>query len=328
MRTLMTLKEAADLIAWGRPLMIAGAEKLLRKLPKGNWIGGTIPYFMAEEGGVQTAERVFITRFPDFCKEAVVKSYPVAQLPSIPKDYPGNGVSFIILPAGSDVHATYAKECSTWPGLFDRPLVGWIAGVDLEELSSSVAKVFDGRTGEASHTTAVVMHVPLPAGLVAKTDIINLFEQGAGDTLTFPEDGFSAAECKVNGKPRNLAEYLAEVKADTKWPLVADYAGAQINVSFQAVDAEKKTVAFYAPVFAGIEYRLAKPQVDYQQHFEAELASRKVMPLFTCNCILNYLYAGLEGKKTGDAVGPITFGEVAWMLLNQTMVYVTFEAIG
>ena len=48
-------------------------------------------------------------------------------------------------------------------------------------------------------------------------------------------------------------------------------------------------------------------------------------PVFTCNCILNYLYANLEGKKTGSIVGPITFGEIAYMLLNQTMVYLTFE---
>jgi len=41
---------------------------------------------------------------------------------------------------------------------------------------------------------------------------------------------------------------------------------------------------------------------------------------FACNCILNYLYGKLEGKKTGDITGPITFGEIAHQLLNQTMV--------
>jgi hypothetical protein len=40
---------------------------------------------------------------------------------------------------------------------------------------------------------------------------------------------------------------------------------------------------------------------------------------------LNYLYANLEGKKTGHIVGPMTFGEIAYMLLNQTLVYLTFE---
>ena len=46
---------------------------------------------------------------------------------------------------------------------------------------------------------------------------------------------------------------------------------------------------------------------------------------FSCNCILNYLYSELEGKKTGGITGPITFGEIAYQLLNQTMVYLTIE---
>ena len=29
----------------------------------------------------------------------------------------------------------------------------------------------------------------------------------------------------------------------------------------------------------------------------------------------------LEGKKTGAFTGPITFGEIAYQLLNQTLVY-------
>lgn len=37
------------------------------------------------------------------------------------------------------------------------------------------------------------------------------------------------------------------------------------------------------------------------------------------------MYAHLEGKKTGAIKGPMTFGEIAYILLNQTMVYLTFE---
>ena len=43
-------------------------------------------------------------------------------------------------------------------------------------------------------------------------------------------------------------------------------------------------------------------------------------PVFACNCILNYLYGKLEGKKTGHLTGPFTFGEIAHQLLNQTLV--------
>ena len=44
-------------------------------------------------------------------------------------------------------------------------------------------------------------------------------------------------------------------------------------------------------------------------------------PIFSCNCILNYLYGNLEGKTTPPYAGPVSFGEVAYQLLNQTLVY-------
>jgi hypothetical protein len=71
------------------------------------------------------------------------------------------------------------------------------------------------------------------------------------------------------------------------------------------------TVSFYAPVFKGVEYKLAAPVGDYVGEFEAPLQHGTVSPTFACNCILNYVYSELEGKKSGDIVGPITFGEVA-----------------
>jgi hypothetical protein len=49
--------------------------------------------------------------------------------------------------------------------------------------------------------------------------------------------------------------------------------------------------------------------------------------VFSCNCILNYLYSELEGKQTGGIIGPITFGEVAYQLLNQTLAYLTISEI-
>lgn len=81
----------------------------------------------------------------------------------------------------------------------------------------------------------------------------------------------------------------------------------------------------YAPVFPLVEYKIALPVQNYEKQFEVELSKNNVTPFFSCNCILNYLYANLEGKKTGDIVGPMTFGEVAYILLNQTMVYITIE---
>jgi hypothetical protein len=317
MNALVTIEEAKKLIAQGRPLLFAGDEQLLAQLPKGRWIGGTIPYFMAAQGGVKTAAQVFVTQLPPFIAEAEARLYEVDQMATIPEHAPANGASFIIVPGLSTAHTEFAQKCATWKGVFDHPLLGWISGVDLADLGKVAPRVFDGQTGQSSSNAAVVMHVKVPEGYTPRLDILNLFAQGQGDVLTFTTEGFAVTDVLVNGEQRNFAEYLAQKAIDTRLPLVADYNGAMVNISFQAVDAVKKTVALYAPVFEGVSYRIAEPlSEDYTAAFQKELASRSVAPVFACNCILNYLYGGLEGKKTGAITGPITFGEIAYMLLN------------
>jgi hypothetical protein len=168
------------------------------------------------------------------------------------------------------------------------------------------------------------MHAALPTGHIAEINYVNIFEQGAGDTITFLEDGFSAAEACINGVKRNFADYITQQNLDTRLPLVADYFGARVNVSFQSVDPLKGEVRFYAPVFADVSYKHAKPLQDYVEQFTAMLPLHlSDHPAFSCNCILNYLYSELEGKRTGKITGPATFGEVVYQLLNQTMAYLT-----
>ena len=58
---LMSVEQAASLIQSGKALSIAGDKQLLAALPKGQWIGGTIPYFVDESGGVHTRDRLFVT---------------------------------------------------------------------------------------------------------------------------------------------------------------------------------------------------------------------------------------------------------------------------
>ena len=107
---------------------------------------------------------------------------------------------------------------------------------------------------------------------------------------------------------------------------MGDYAGACINVSFQSIDVDKGQVAFYAPVFTGIEYRLARPVGDYAAEFRRRLAEYDATgAVFSCNCILNFLFGELEGKAIGGVEGPVTFGEIAYQLLNQTMVVVRVQ---
>jgi hypothetical protein len=169
--------------------------------------------------------------------------------------------------------------------------------------------------------------VELPSGSTADVEIVNLFMQDDGPAIVFPQTGFSCSACSIDGNTANFAEYLLAHNIDTRLPLVADHAGAMVNVSVQAVNAARGTVQLYAPVIAGETYRLAKPIVDYGSTFVSRASAYKEPnQTFACNCILNFLYAGLEGQTSGGFVGPVTFGEIAYILLNQTLVVLRYQA--
>lgn len=323
---LKTMKEASELIASGRPLFVAGQENLLAELPRGRWIGGTIPYFMDASGGETTEDKVFVTPLPEGATPRGIRWYDATSLPSLPADAPEPGFTMLIIPAGSEAHVSYAQGAPNYEGLFMKPIVGWISGVHLRDLGKVKAKAVNGETGELSDSRAIAMHVGIPAGKLASIGIINLFVPGNGPTIEFETEGFRAVDCILNGERRNLANYLTEHKIDTRLPLVGDYCGTRVNVSFQAVDTTGGAVDFYAPVFRGVSYRIAAPVSDYVSEFGRALPGNGFRPAFSCNCILNYLYSELEGKKTAGITGPITFGEIAYQLLNQTLVYL--EIVG
>jgi hypothetical protein len=324
---LCDLNEVAALIQAGKPLLLAGDEGALRRLPRGKWIAGTIPYFMTDSGGLVERQRIFVNDLPDGLQCVGIRRYGVDDLPRIFAELPASGFGVMIAPAASPVHLAYALNAPGYPDFATRPLIGWIAGVHLSELGKAAPKVFDGTTGEPLDQHAVVMQISLPPGKMVELGILNIFQEGDGPTITFPSSGFTATKVDVDGRERNLAEFIKETGLDMRLPLVADYCGIPINVSFQSVDKAKGEVRFYAPVFAGVPYRLARPISDYVAEFVSQLpkgiAEKKM--IFSCNCILNYLHSNLEGRKTGIA-GPITFGEIAYQLLNQTMAYVTIES--
>jgi hypothetical protein len=154
---------------------------------------------------------------------------------------------------------------------------------------------------------------------------LNLFQQGSGDVITVEEEGFTIKDCFVNGEKQNFSDYLVKNSIDLKLPLVADLYGVMVNTSFQNNDIANKVVHLYAPVFKGIKYRIANPVGDYTTEFANKIPAHASNNAFSCNCILNYLYGELEGKKTGKMFGPMTFGEVAYILLNQTLVYMEIK---
>jgi len=322
---LMSVEEAGLQLRSGGFYSVAGEEALLRKLPRGHWIGGTIAYFMGQDGGRTTREQVFVTRLPTSGPAPELRWYDAKTLNKVCLEAPDNGFSLIVIPAFSDIHSQFAREGPGYDDMFLKPLLGWVAGLHLDDLGKMAPLVVNGETGEFDGARALVMHVALPPDQVAHLDIVNLFRQGEGDRIRFTESGFHAHDCLVNGRPANFADYLTSNKIDTRLPLVADYSGAMINVSVKGVDETERRVDFYAPVFDDTEYRIAAPVADYEQALTAAMPQRASDVAWSCNCILNYLYSGLENKRTGAITGPMTFGEVAYQLLNQTMVVLSID---
>lgn len=323
---LMTREDAARLIEDGRILLLAGDEALLSTLPAGAWIGGTSANFITAEGGVTNQTHVLATDITEHAASVDIRVYDAAALPTLGGDYSDNGFAVIVVPGLSAIQTSFARNVQSYPNIFNSPLIGWVAGVHLSEIGARTPKCFAG-DGAARTDQAAVMHVTLRAGQSARLDIINLFSQGSGAEITFDEDGFDAgATCRIDGASENLARYIAENGIDTKLPLVADFHGAMINVSIQSIDLATGHVEFYAPVFKGVTYRFAEPVPDYVGAFAQHTAEKTGgEAILSCNCILNFEYAALEGKRTGDFVGPVTFGEIAYMLLNQTLVYLAID---
>jgi hypothetical protein len=314
-----------SLIAEGRPLVLAGDEAVLRRLPKGQWIGGTIPYFMTAAGGTAQRDHAFVAEVPSLARSARIAAYDEEDIRRINVDSPEHGYTILILPAFTSIHRRFAIDSAHYEQQFFKVIGGWIAGTHLDDVDHAVPKVFLGSGREALESKGVAMHVELPPEYQARLGIVNIFEQGTGEPVQFPESGFVARECIVRGKREDILDFVARTGLDLRLPLVSDCCGTKFNVSIRAADTARRQLSFYAPVFAGVNYRAAKPVDDYPRRFQTAIPAGVGEPVFACNCVLNYLHGQLEGRRTGTVLGPMTFGEIAYQLLNQTMVYITVQ---
>ena len=322
---LATLEDVKEMLASGKTLVLAGDEALLASVPAGRWIGGTIPYFMDADGGVTTRDRLFVQVVPPEAKAATVSAYDLDSLKQVAVDSPDRGYSVLIIPAFTPIHQAYALDAPGYPDLFLKVIGGWIAGIHLDALGKRRPKDFAGTTGRSYEDRCLALHVELAPPFRAQLDIVNIFEPSTGTELRFPKPGCEVDDCVVNGVTRNFHDFLVENKIDIRLPLVAETFGALINVSIQSLDAGKRTVKLYAPVFDGLSYWPAQPLSNYPERFAVAIPHIETTPVFSCNCVLNYLYGQLEGRHTGRMTGPMTFGEIAFQLLNQTLVYVTLS---
>jgi len=317
---LITFDEAVTLINKGKPLHIAGTESLLKKLPKGNWIGGSTEYFMAPEGCRISGDVLFATQFQyDTFK---ITSYDVENIQSLTSDAFNNGFSVVIVPFNSAVHKEYAQNAAGFKDMFIKSIVGWVAGINID-IAEQTPIAVNGISGEICENKAVVLHLEVPAEKTVSINIINMFKQDeASPVIEFKEEGFSAEKCLIDGKEVNFADYIMQNDIDTRLPLVGDYSGTGVNTSFKSI--EDDIVNFYAPVFSDIKYKIAENVSNYGEDFKKIVSGHKdADTVFSCNCILNFLFCELDGKRIDAFPGPVTFGEIAYQLVNQTLVYVT-----
>ena len=315
---LISFEETVSLINEGKILHIAADDSLLAKLPKGKWIGGTTPYFIGDDGGTFTKEKLFVNEI-DYAEEVRIATYGKYNVFQVVEECYDNGLTMLIMPYGSAVAAKYAKEAPEVEELLMHPVVGWISGADLE--AGGEYKVYDGTSGESYTDKAVAMYIKLPEQKTAVINLINIFtDDKTYPVIRFYDNDLSVRKCNVNGRDVDFAQYIEENGIDTKMPLVADYNGSYINTSIKGVD--NGAVGFYAPVFKGIDYRFAVDVKDYATEFRNRMDEAGAhAPVLCCNCILNYLYGDLTGKKMAPYTGPVTFGEIAYQLVNQTLVY-------
>ena len=320
-----TVEKVKQLLAQGKSLILAGDETLLRVLPRGTWIGGTIPYFMTAEGGRASREHIFVCEVPAIACGARVTVYDETSIPRVFVDSPDPGYTILILPAFSHLHQCFALDSPLYEQQFFKSVAGWVAGTHLDDVGRTKPKVFAGTTGDALEDQGVAMHVALPPTHLARIGIVNIFEPSEGEDIQFPETGFQASECIVGGKRENVVDYMTRTGLDVRLPLVSDMFGNKVNVSIQSLDLTGRLVRFFAPVFKGVGYRPAKPMSGYSERFLAAIPANVEQPAFSCNCVLNYLHGQLDGRRTGTLQGPMTFGEIAYQLLNQTLVQINIE---
>src|ERR1035441_1848072 len=192
---LLSISEVKSAIAAGEALFLAGSREALGQLPQGNWVGGTIPYFMTEDGGLVSEDRIFVTKVPDFALEVKVADYGPDNLADLYSEAPTNGFTFLVLPASTEVHKTFAEQAPSYDGFLLRPVVGWVAGVRVDRIGKEAPAVFNGKTGKSFDARGAALHVTLPANKLVDLEIVNIFESGGGNLIRFEEAGFRVSKC-------------------------------------------------------------------------------------------------------------------------------------
>jgi len=326
-RKLYTKTEVVEFISSGRTMVLSADEAVLDQLPKGNWIAGTSPYFMDKTAGTFSQEKIFVDDFTDTGVNFKVSEYNETNVENIALDSFENGFIVLIIPSNSKVHFEFAIHSQTYKSIFKNPVVGYVAGFDLQKLGEAVSKVYNGTTGKKFHDGGIALHVELPKNKIARAEILNLNTiRENSPAIRFPKTSFTQSACTVDGKETNIVDFLEEINYEVGLPIIANYNGALINRDIKSKDKEKKEADFFAPVFHDEVYYLANLVTDYHALFGEKLKINTSDVPYSCVCVSYYLLGDLENKKI-NTEGVFAFGEIAYQLLNQTLVYLEIDDV-
>lgn len=319
MQGLFDVSTISQLIRQGHVLVIAGTEEVLTQLPQGEWIGGVSRRFLTEEGACQESDVAYIYDFSEYIASARISTHQSYELDGLYTNHGPSTFTYVILPAFAMVHRAFSINAVTEIEHFSSPVVGWVAGVNLGGEEMSEPLVFDGTKLRMYTERMVALRGTLKEGLEASVEVLNPFVPGDGDTLVFDQPTFVVRECLINGVRRNIAEYWREINPDPGLPLVTTIRNAHVNVHpLRPLGITSLIMA--ASVIPNVEYRLAKPDPDFRAHFRAIAEAVSPGRIATVHCSANYDLLDLEGEKLGSLKGAFTYGEVAYVLMNQTSV--------
>ncbi|MBQ3655540.1 MAG: hypothetical protein II956_01675 [Bacteroidales bacterium] len=321
--------EVVDFINAGRIMLLSGSPKALEGLPQGKWIAGSTPYFV-DGVGVTDEDKIFVNDFTLIAKNAKVAVYDAKNIQDIAVNGYDNGITLVSIPIDTDVYYTFANNSMRYQDIFKNPVVGYIAATKLEEYGKAKPFTATGIDGKLTSEKAVVLYVELPEYLSARTEIEN-FDTIDEQTpeIIFPKDGFVQSDCLIDGKPGNIAEYFENVvkpKIGGYTQMITSQNGALINRDTKIVDTKKGEVTFFSPVYAGDKYHLVKNGQDYLKMFNDNLSVKRTDVVACFSCVSYFFGGDFTGKKVVTN-GNYAFGEIAYQLLNKTIVTLEIDRI-
>ena len=241
----------------------------------------------------------------------------------------------MILPFGKGMDLEYASNCINYPNFGNRVVCGWRAVLtnysEFERNDESL--VFLGTSGERFTDKGVAMHVKLPEGKYAELHVFNPYKPENDDIIVFEEDGQQSQTALINGVKQNLRQYLIENGVNSmvgntvvsQKSLSGDYGGMSINIVILP-DMEEDiriddVMQLGASVVKDIPFRLSSLNMENNESLKKKMNDDPIV--FSFACINNSPYPELFAKYVTQTNGPLVFGEIAYFMMNNGIVYVT-----